>query len=505
MKRNSFLIILVLLVASVAVVSCNKDEIAPVLSLSNTTETIPSGGGTVALTFTCNAAWSVDTIGLGWLKLNQTSGNAGNATINLTAAANSSGISRSALLNVISPNSQSRRVTVLQAPVIFSSYNTSPIASDATGMGSTAAQLLSNIKLAWNLFNTLEAHNDEISWGQPYTTQAEIDMVKNAGFNAIRIPCAWHLHMNHTTGAIDPAWLARVKQVVQYCVNDNMYVLLNCHADDGFLDCGATDALQDTIKACQKAIWEQVATTMRDFDEHVMFAGANEPSDAQWISGPKDGTPHGVTTLQGETTLCQYEQIFINAVRSTGGKNAYRTLVIQGYSASGDLMNAYLPDGMPGMPTDPAANKLALEFHYYSPSNFCILSSDASWGTEWCFWGANYHTKTPALLKRNAQPGTEEGYMESTLQYINKHYVSQNIPVLIGEYDVAGHDVTLTGYPQDSILSKRSQEHFRAHLVRSALKNGIPAFLWAGGIFDRVNNKIVDKSCLDSLRTAAGY
>jgi aryl-phospho-beta-D-glucosidase BglC (GH1 family) len=501
MKRNNFFIILVLLIASVAVVSCNKAEIAPELSLSNTTETIPSSGGTVAMSFTCNAAWSVDTTGLGWLKLNQISGNAGNATINLTAAANSSGISRSVLLNVISPNGQSRRVTALQAPVIYPSFNTSPLPPNATGMGSTAAQLLSNIKLGWNLYNTLEAHNSETAWGEPLTTQAEIDAVKNAGFNAIRLPCAWHIHMNPATGVIDPVWLARVKQVVQYCINDSMYVLLNCHSDDGFLDCGATGALQDTIKAIQKAIWEQVATTMRDFDEHLMLASANEPSDANYRNGGT-GQPHGVTQLQAVTTLQQYHQIFINAVRSTGGKNAYRTLVIQSYSASGDLINYFAgPNAIPGMPTDNVANKLAIEFHYYSPSNFCILSSDASWGPEWCFWGKNLHTTNPALLIRNAQPGTEEGYMDGVFQYINKQYVSQNIPVLVGEYNAQDHSNTLTGYPQDSILSEVCGAHFRAQLVRSAHNNGgIPTFLWAG-VIDRNNNTVGDQRTLDSLKT----
>ena len=504
MKHKNFIIILVLLIAGFVVVSCNTTTQEPQLTLTNMTKDVPSGGGKVALSFTCNAAWSVDTIGLGWLKLDQISGVAGDASINLTALANSSGISRSVFLNISSTNGQARRITVVQSPVIYPSFNTSPIAPDMTGMGSTAAQLLSNIKLAWNLFNTLEAHVGETAWGQPYTTQAEIDMVNNAGFNAIRIPVAWHLHMDKT-GKIDPAWLARVKEVVQYCFNDHMYVLLNCHSDDGFLDCGATGALQDSTKAIQKAIWEQVGTTMRDFDEHLMFASANEPSDAQWISGPKDGTPHGVSTLQAETTLEQYHQIFIDAVRSTGGKNAYRTLVIQAYNASGDLLNAFLSNALPGMPTDLVANKLALEFHYYTPSNFCILSSDASWGHEWCFWGKNFHTTNPALLMRNAQSGTEESYMDNVFQLINKQYVSKNIPVLIGEYDAQDHSKTLTGYPKDSILSLISQAHFRAQLVRSAHNNGIPAFLWASGIFNRSNNKIGDQRCLDSLRVVAGY
>ena len=491
---------------SLSIISCKKTTAsAPILTAANITDSIPAGGGNVTVSFTSSDVWTIDTTGFSWLKLSQVSGTSGAATITATAPVNKTGISRSVILQLNLVNGQARQITILQAPVIYASFNTSPIAPDITGMGSTAAQLLSNIKLGWNLFNTLEAHNCETCWGQPFTTQAEIDAVKSAGFNAIRLPCAWHLHMDPTTGIIDPAWLARVKQVVQYCINDNMYILLNCHSDDGFLDCGATGALQDTVKAIQKAIWEQVATTMRDFDEHLMFASANEPSDANYRNGGT-GQPHGVPQLQAVTTLEQYHQIFINAVRSTGGKNAYRTLVIQAYSGSGDLINYFAgPNAIPGMPTDAVADKLAIEFHYYSPSNFCILSSDASWGPEWCFWGANLHTTNPALLIRNAQPGTEEGYMDSTLQFINKQYVSKNIPILIGEYDAQDHSATLTGYTQDSILSEISCSHFRAQVVRAAKNNGgIPTFLWAG-VIDRINNAVGDQRTLDSMRAAAGF
>ncbi len=499
MKNKIIYVIAGVFITLFSIGSCKKTKDSPQLSVSNSTDSIPAGGGTVSLSIAGNVAWSIDTTGIGWLHLSLVSGNS-NANINLSAAANTTGISRTVVLKLNAANGQARRITVLQVPVIYPSFNTSPVAPDMTGMGSTAAQLLSNLKLGWNLFNTLEAHNTETSWGQPFTTQAEIDMVKNAGFNAIRLPCAWHLHMDPATGIIDPAWLARVKQVVQYCFNDNLYVLLNCHADDGFLDCGATGARQDTIKAIQKAIWEQVATTMRNFDEHLMLASANEPSDADYSNGG-NGQSHNVPQLQAATTLEQYHQIFVNAVRATGGKNVYRTLVIQAYSASGNFIDYFAgPNAIPGMPADNVDNKMALEFHYYSPPNFCILGGDASWGPEWCFWGANFHTKNPALLFRNAQPGTEEGAMDSVFQFLNKQYVSKNIPILIGEYDASDHSATLTGYPQDSILSEISAAHFRGHLVQSAHNNGIPAFLWASGVFNRSNNTIGDQRTYDSLR-----
>ncbi len=468
--------------------SCHKTATTTSpITLSNITDTIPENGGTVALTFTSNAVWTIDTSSLGWLHLSQASGNSGSTTINLSAAGNTTGTSRSQLLTINFTNDQSRRVTVIQLPPIFPSYNTSPIAADPSGMSSTAAQLVADMKLGWNLGNSLEAPGGETGWGNPVITQALIDLVKSSGFNAIRIPCAWNGHANQSTGAIDTAWLSRVKQVVQYCVNDGMYILLNDHVNDGWLDCTATGAKLDTIKAKQRAYWEQIATEMRDFDEHLMFASANEPN---------------ATDLPSSTLLENYHQIFINAVRSTGGKNAYRTLVIQAPSTSVNLADYFI--GVPGMPVDPIPNKLVLEVHWYSPPNFAILSADASWGNEWCFWGANYHSQD--MPARNATANTEESFIDSTWSYMKSRFVKNNIPVLIGEMGVPRHNATLTGNPADSILSLNSRSHFFRYVTQSARNNGIPLFLWDAyyDLIDRQNNVIYDQQALDSLRAGAG-
>jgi len=502
MKRNNFITVLVLLIAGFVVVSCTTTQ-EPQLTLTNMTKDIPSEGGSVALSFTCNGAWSVDTTGLGWLKLSQVSGMAGDATINLTAVANSSGISRSVLLNVISPNGQARRVTALQAPVIFPSYNTSPVAPDASGMGSTAAQINANLKMGINIWNTMEVPGGETGWGNPLITQNLIDVIKGAGFNAIRIPCGyWNQgHMNKKTGKIDDVWLNRVKQVVQYCVNDGMYVMINRH-HDGDDDPKLTGAQLDSVKAIHKAVWEQVATTLRDFDEHVMFASSNEPNANDLVSS---------------TNLRDLHQIFINAVRSTGGKNAYRTLVIEAPSTSLDLANYFSTDGIPGLPVDQVPNKLILEFHWYTPANFCILrGGDASWGHEYRYWGANFHSTDD--LTHNSDPSNEEGYVQTNMQWAKKNFVDKNIPILIGEFGAENHAAPYTewvngvqvyhpqllGNPTDSILSLNSQAHFYRVVVQKARENKISTFLWAG-VIDRGKETIGDQRDLDSLRAGAGY
>src|SRR5689334_10370489 len=88
-----------------SVSSCKKTKVdSPELSISNITDTIPETGGTKALSFSGNSGWSIDTTGIGWLKLNLTSGNSGNAAINLSAAANTTGISRTVVLKLNAAN-----------------------------------------------------------------------------------------------------------------------------------------------------------------------------------------------------------------------------------------------------------------------------------------------------------------------------------------------------------------------------------------------------------------
>src|SRR5688572_2301738 len=149
-------------------------------------------------------------------------------------------------------------------PGTYPSYNTNPLPPDATGMTSTAVQLASKFKLGINIGNTLEAIGGETAWGNPQITQALIDKYKASGFTAVRIPCSWDQYANQSTAKIQDVWLDRVKQVVQYCINDGMYVILNIHWDGGWLENNITTRAQSSVNAKQKAFWEQIATKMRD-------------------------------------------------------------------------------------------------------------------------------------------------------------------------------------------------------------------------------------------------
>jgi aryl-phospho-beta-D-glucosidase BglC (GH1 family) len=283
---------------------------------------------------------------------------------------------RTAKLMFVMDSKTVKYVYVSQAgrTTLYPNYNTTPIAPDVTGMSSTAVQLAAKMGLGWNIGNTMEAPGGETGWGNPPITENYIKFVKQSGFNAIRIPCAWYLHMDNATDAhINTEWLNRVKQVVQYCVNNDIYVLLNIHWDGGWLEQNCTPAKKDSVNAMQKAFWEQIATTMRDFDEHLMFASANEP---------------GVSDASQMAVLLSYHQTFINAVRSTGGRNAYRTLVVQGPST--DITTTYTL--MNTLPTDVVANRMMVEIHNYTPFQFTALNGDASWGKMFYYWGAGHHS-----------------------------------------------------------------------------------------------------------------
>lgn len=483
--KNLYKITLLLFVLAAAI-SCSDNDSGktPNLTVSEKEVSFDPEGGTLEIKIDCDDKWVIDNAAA-WLQVDKTTGDAGNTTVTLTTASNASGIARSVIISISSNNGQARRVKVNQSPSLFASYNTTPIPPDPTGMGSTATEINAGIKLGINIWNTMETPGGETGWGNPVITQNLISVLKGAGFNAIRIPCQyWVSHADKKTGKIDAAWLNRLKEVVQYCVNDNMYVLVNDH-HDGFMDCKATGAKLDSVKAIQKVIWEQVATKLRDFDEKVMFASSNEP-DAK--------------TLQEVTNLHDFHQIFINAVRSTGGKNAYRTLVIQAPNTSLDLATFFSVGANPGLPVDPVPNKLILEFHWYSPPQFCLLTGDASWGREWRYWGAKYKSLTDPL--HNSEAGSEEDYMESTLLLARQRFVDKNIPLLMGEFGAENHAANCPT-PADSLLSLKSKAHFFAHLVKTARANKISPFLWAG-VIDRQTETIDNIRDLDSLRSGAG-
>ncbi len=479
MKFRLYQKVLVFLSSLLFLISCGSSEtVDPVLKISTQDITFEAEGGEITLTVECNDAWSANNPA-SWLELSQVSGSSGNTTVVLTTGTNSTGTSRSVILTFNSSNGQSRRVTISQASLLFPSYNTSPQAPDATGMNSTAVQLAAKMGLGWNIGNTMEAIGGETAWGNPLITEDYVKFVKQQGFNAIRLPCAWDWgHVDdEKTARINTAWLNRVKEVVGYCVNNDMYVLLNIHYDGGWLEHNITKAKQDSVSAKQKAFWEQIATTMRDFDEHLMFASANEPS---------------AHSAEEVGILLSYHQTFINAVRSTGGKNSYRVLVLQGPNTN----MSFTPDVMSTLPTDQVPNRLMVEVHNYNPSQFCFGKKDEDWGKMLYYWGSGHHSTIEP--DRNATYGEEEAHI-ADFKKMKETFVDKGIPVLIGEYGAYRRNNT-ANVPLDLETHEASVDYWITFVTKQALTNGMIPFWWdTGGALDRTNLTVKDQRTIDAL------
>ncbi len=377
------------------------------------------------------------------------------------------------------------------AVTVYPSYNTNPLAADMTGMASNAVQLASKIKLGFNLGNSMEAYGctpaSETCWGNPKISPQLIKLIKDKGFDAVRLPVSWNQYANQDNAEISAAWLDHVKQIVQYCVDNGLYVIVNIHWDGGWLEKSFTKDKQTQagVNAKQKAFWEQIATKLRAFDEHVMFASANEPD---------------ASTADEIAALESYHQTFVDAVRSTGGKNAYRALIVQ--APRTNINAAY--DDWKKLPSDSASGRLMVEVHEYDPYNFAIMGKDESWGKMSYYWGKNFHSTTDP--DRNSTWG-EEDYLDAQFSKMKTKFVDQGVPVVIGEF-AATLRTQLTG---DALaLHRASRAYFYQYVTQKGLENGLVPFVWdAGGgnlseMINRTTATVDDQQLLDALLVGAG-
>lgn len=373
------------------------------------------------------------------------------------------------------------------ATKLYPSYNTNPIAPDMTGMPSNATQLSKKIKLGVNIGNTMEAYGctpaAETCWGNPTVSAAYIKLMKDSGIDAVRIPVSWDQYADQKTGKISDTWLARVKQVVQHAVDNGLYVVVNIHWDGGWLEKNFAADKKEAVNAKQRAYWEQIATQLRDFDEHVMFASANEPD---------------AVSAEEIAVLESYHQTFVDAVRSTGGKNAYRVLILQAPQTNIDKAATEWNN----MPSDTANGRQMAEVHFY-PYNFTIMDKDETWGKMTYYWGKNFHSTTD--LERNATWG-EEDYVDAEFAKMKAKFVDRGIPVIIGEY-TAMYRTQLTG---DALaLHRASRAYFHEYVARKGLENGMLPFVWEigaspGWLFDRNTPAVGDQQVLDALLVGTG-
>lgn len=354
---------------------------------------------------------------------------------------------------------------------------------DPTGMSHTAMELLHSIRKGWNLYNTLEASGGETAWGQPLTTQAVINHAKAHGFNGIRIPCAWNQYVTDgTTSDIKPEWMARVKEVVDYCMNAGVYAILNIHWDGGWLENDIPNGYNEAIEEKQRSFWKQIATTFRDYDEHLIFASANEPN---------------ADTLEQWETLRKYHQACIDAVRTTGGRNLYRTIIIQAPRTDIDLA-VKLVDRLPN---DPTPDRLGIEVHYYTPAPFCLLDEDGAWGGVMCqwFWGEEQDKYATSDFSGRWQKENNEPYVREQFRKMYDTFVSKGYPVLMGEYGMIRRTLTDSSAQEGHDNSCRA---FVRTVTSEAKAHGCTPCYW-GGTFNRLSGEITDTPVGEGLEEGA--
>ena len=378
------------------------------------------------------------------------------------------------------------------------------------------AQLPNAIEIApkmypgWNLGNTLEGGGTdnvytnkgglgaEKAWQGTTTTQEIIDFVAAQGFKSVRLPAAWvmgHIIDGEEGMTIDPAWMARVKEIVDYCIHANLYVLLNDHWDGGWIqgtmkkDISEPAIEQNSAK--MKRLWSQIAEAFRDYDEHLLFAGLNEPE---------------AETEAQTKALMTYEQAFIDAVRATGGNNATRTLVVQGPNTSIELSSKWVDMSKFN---DPAKHALMIEVHYYSPPQFTGVWEGPNGDEPFYFWGAANHVPSGAYKKYNCTWG-EEAYVREQFDMMKKSFTDKGVPVILGEYGANWRE-----FSNSSIQKKHDASILLFHktINEEAVKRGIIPYVWdinnpnrygTGGIMcviDRSSLSVFDKNALEGIMT----
>lgn len=334
-------------------------------------------------------------------------------------------------------------------------------ASAETLSGKSATEIAAMMTTGWNLGNTFDATgssdlSSETSWGQPYTTQEMITAIRKAGFNTLRLPVSWGKHATRYVDGdgydIDEEWMARVKEVVDYCYNEEMFVIINIHHDNN------TGNLIYKLKEDGKSdifiqrIWRQIAEAFKDYDQHLIFEIMNEPrlvgSSYEWYFNPENPDATVITALE---ILNKFNQIGVDEIRGNGSEqNKDRVIMCPGYAACWEgCMTKYFQ-----LPTDPTADRLAVSLHAYRPYDIC-LGSKSTWVDEY------------------------EDEIKKYFTPVYEKYVKNNIPVIIGEESMSAR------FDPDGYCNQEDRLKWVEAYYSVTRDYGMPCVLWDNNVFKK--------------------
>lgn len=364
----------------------------------------------------------------------------------------------------------------VSSAVSSSSVSSSASSAASVPSGLTAVELTNEMGVGWNVGNSLDAVGGETAWGNPMITRELIDSVKAAGFDTLRLPVAWSKFSDPENFVIEQSWMNRVEEVVNYALDADLYVIMNIHWDNGWMQ--PTYAEQEYVNNRLSIMWTQIAEHFEGYDHRLLFAGTNEVM----VEGD-----YGTPTEEYYTVQNSFNQTFVDTVRATGGNNADRYLVVQGFNTNIDhtVNFAEIPD-------DTVQDRLLMEVHYYDPYNFTLNESSniTQWGSI-------------ATDPNATETWANESYVDSQFDRMQTHFVEQGVGVILGEYgvisrdNVEGHDVY--------------RNYWNEYITQSAVNHDMVPVYWDNGyagnggfaIFDRYNGSIIEPELVDVLTQAA--
>lgn len=318
--------------------------------------------------------------------------------------------------------------------------------------------------VGWSIGNHMDSQNGGVSgeaiWGNPKATQATFDAVKKAGFTSVRIPITWLGHIGPAPEyKIEEAWMNRVAEFVDYAEKAGLKALVNLHHDGSdsnywlnIREASKSEAVNEQVKAQLRAMWIQIAERFKDKGEFLMFESMNEIHDGGWGWGNnrKDGGKQ-------YRVLNEWQQVFVDAVRSVGGENKNRWLGVCGYCTNPDLTMENLV-----MPKDSTKGRLMVSVHDYGPVNYSLECKFSEWG----------HTADP---DKKAPGDVDEGMIDRTYQRLKETFVDKGYPVYIGETGCS-----YRGNAHDEAFRK----YFLEYIAKAARTNGLSIIIWDNGKTD---------------------
>lgn len=368
----------------------------------------------------------------------------------------------------------------------------------SAGTESDALAFVQDMKIGWNLGNTFDAIDcgglsDELQyescWSNAVTTKEMIDTLKEAGFQTIRIPVSWHNHLTSDADAsvyvadenhvISEAWMDRVQEVVDYAIEDGMYVILNIHHDNSKEYIYPSSEYLEQSKTYVTDIWRQIAERFKDYDEHLIMESLNEPrlvgtANEWWLDPQKEECIDAVECIN------QLNLAFVDVVRSSGGKNAERYLMVPGYAASLDgAVNPHF-----SLPEDIAGNqhKILVSVHAYTPYDFALQAPGENGSTD----------------SFDVESTSSTAEIDRLMDTLYDTFIQNGTGVVIGEFGA-----------RDKNGNTQARADFSAYYVEAARARGITCCVWDNnsftgsgenfGLFRRTSLQFLYPEILESL------